>query len=184
MTFLLRTVVPAIDAIGRGLAMIAIVQTVMLIAVMLYEVVARYVFDAPTLWANDITYMINGTLFLLGAAATLRVNAHVRIDFLSARLPLRAQHAIGLAFYVLLFLPILWIITNSQINKTWRAFAKQEIESMSAWEPLIWPFYAGISIGLIGLMLQVAAQAIRHGVGVTDPAAVPAPSATEVDIKV
>ena len=63
------------------------VMIICLIAVMIYEVVARRVFNAPTIWAIDITYMTNGTLFLIGGAYTLQKNAHVRIDFLSSRLP-------------------------------------------------------------------------------------------------
>jgi TRAP-type mannitol/chloroaromatic compound transport system permease small subunit len=33
-----------------------------------YEVVARYLFNAPTLWAYDMTFMMYGSYFMLGAA--------------------------------------------------------------------------------------------------------------------
>lgn len=45
-----------------------------------YEVVARYVFDAPTSWATDLTFMANGTMFILGSAYALLAGAHVRTD--------------------------------------------------------------------------------------------------------
>ena len=54
---------------GRAVSMIAVPMIVALI----YEVVARYVFHRPTIWSYDITYMIYGAHFLLGAAYTLRV---------------------------------------------------------------------------------------------------------------
>ncbi len=172
---ILERVCPALDGFGWLLAVVAMVEVVVIIAVQLYEVVARYAFNAPTLWGSDIAYMTNGTLFLLGAAYTLRMGAHIRIDVLATRLPLRMQHAINLLFYLCLFLPMLWYVGSASANKAWRAWLKGELESMSAWEPLVWPFYTGISLGVLGLGLQVLSETMRHAIGVGDPAAVPPP---------
>src|SRR5437870_11770628 len=46
-----------------------------------YEVIARYAFDAPTIWSFDVTYMLYGTIFMLGAAYALHKGAHIRTDF-------------------------------------------------------------------------------------------------------
>ena len=46
-----------------------------------YEVTARYLFNAPTTWAYDLTYMLYGALFMLGAAYALHKGAHIRTDF-------------------------------------------------------------------------------------------------------
>jgi TRAP-type mannitol/chloroaromatic compound transport system permease small subunit len=150
-----------------------------MMSAMLYEVVARRFFNAPTLWANDITYMSNGTIFLIGAAFTLRMNGHVRIDFLSTRLPLRFQHSINLVFHAVLMLPALYLLDRAAWQKAWRAWVRGEVEAMSAWEPLVWPFYLGIAVGLTGLLIQVAAQSIRHVAGIVDPSSVPGPSESE-----
>jgi TRAP-type mannitol/chloroaromatic compound transport system permease small subunit len=176
---LLERLCPTLDGIGWLLAVIAMAEVVVIIAVQLYEVVARYAFNAPTLWGSDIAYMTNGTLFLLGAAYTLRMGAHIRIDFVAVRLPLRLQHAINLLFYAAVFLPLLWYVGSASATKTWRAYLKGELESMSAWEPLVWPFYAGMTIGLFGLALQVLSETLRHLVGITDPDAVPPPGTTD-----
>ena len=37
-----------------------------------YEVLARYLFGAPTIWAYEIGYTLTGSHFLLGMAYTLR----------------------------------------------------------------------------------------------------------------
>src|SRR5262245_25055201 len=47
-----------------------------------YEVFSRYIFLAPTEWAFDASYMLYGTLFMMGGAYALARNAHVRGDFL------------------------------------------------------------------------------------------------------
>lgn len=176
---LLDRVCPMLDGVGRGLAFVAMAEVVVIIAVQIYEVVARYGFNSPTLWGSDIAYMTNGTLFLLGSAYALRMGAHIRIDFLASRLPLRLQHAINLSFYVAIFLPLLWYLGSASANKAWRAYVRGELESMSAWEPYVWPFYTGMTVGLVGLALQVLSESMRHAVGVGDPRAVPPPGTTD-----
>jgi TRAP-type mannitol/chloroaromatic compound transport system permease small subunit len=176
---ILTSVCPALDRVGWALAVVAMAEVVVIVAVQLYEVIARYVFNAPTLWGSDIAYMTNGTLFLLGAAYTLRMGAHIRIDFLAIRLPVRIQHAINLLFYVAVFLPLLWFVGSASAVKAWQAYLKGELESMSAWEPLVWPFYTGMTIGLVGLGLQVVAESLRHAAGLADPASVPPPGTTD-----
>lgn len=155
-----------------------------LIAVMLYEVIARRVFNAPTIWAIDITYMTNGTLFLIGGAYTLQKNAHVRIDFLSTRLPVRAQHFINLAFYLCIFVPALWLTSHATVLKAHKAYVRGTLENMSTWEPVVWPFLTGIAIGVVGLTLQVIIESVRHAIGLFDPDAVGAPSQRAQDIPV
>lgn len=172
---LLDRVLPALDRVGRLLALVAMVLVLVLIGVMIVEVVARRFLNAPTIWANDVTYMTNGTIFLLAAAWTLRRDAHVRIDVLSSRLPARIQHAINLAFYLLVFLPALWLTCNESWTKAWRAYLRGTRENMSTWEPLIWPFLAGITLGVVGLTLQVAVESVRHAIGIKDPLRVPPP---------
>jgi TRAP-type mannitol/chloroaromatic compound transport system permease small subunit len=60
---------------------------------LMYEVIARYVFNAPTIWAYDITYMIYGAHFMMGAAYLLYVRGYVRIDVRHA-----GKEALMLAF--------------------------------------------------------------------------------------
>lgn len=152
------------------------VMIICLVAVMIYEVVARRVFSAPTIWAIDITYMTNGTLFLIGGAYTLQNNAHVRIDFLSARLPVRAQHFVNLAFYLGVFIPLLWLTSHATVLKAHKAYVRGTLENMSTWEPVVWPFLTGIALGVVGLFLQVVIESIRHAFGIFDPDCVKPPS--------
>lgn len=168
----------AVDRLSFAIAAVSMVMILGLVFSMVYEVAARYAFNAPTIWAYDISYMLNGSLFLLAAAFTLAKNNHVRIDFLSALLPVRAQHGINAVFYVVLFLPGLGVAAIAAANAAWSTFVSGEVEAVSPWAPLIWPFNAAIAVGLIGLWLQGAAEAVRHIVGLRHPGSVRAPSAS------
>ncbi len=169
-------ILPALDRVGSVFGHVAMAMIILLIVAMIYEVIARKLFNAPTMWAITVSYMFNGTLFLIGAAFTLRVNQHVRIDFLATRLPLRVQHLANALFYVVLFMPALGVATWFSSIKAWDAYVEGELEAMSAWEPLIWPFLGGIALGLASFLLQVLVETIRHLIGVWDPTLVPGPS--------
>lgn len=172
---LLERGLPALDRIGRALALVAMAMILVLIGVMVFEVVSRRFFDAPHIWATDVTYMTNGTLFLIGAAYTLRNNAHVRIDFLSAHLPARLQHAVNLFFYLGILLPALLLTSYHSTLKAYDAWIEGTLENMSVWQPVVWPFLTGIALGVVGLTLQIIVESVRHAIGLADPNAVPAP---------
>lgn len=167
-----------VDRLSFTIAAVAMVMIVGLVFSMVYEVVARYAFNAPTIWAYDVSYMLNGALFLLAAAFTLAKNNHVRIDFLSTLLPVRVQHGINAVFYVVLFLPGLGVAALAASNAAWSTFVSGEVEAVSPWAPLIWPFNAAIAIGLAGLWLQGVAETVRHIIGLRDPTIVRLPSAS------
>ena len=153
------------DTISLVLGYVAQAMVLILIASMIYEVVARYAFGAPTLWAFDVAYMSTGVLFVLGAAQALREDAHVRIDFLAAKLPDRVRGWIdGIAFLVILCPVFAWMASVAG-QRSWRAWQIGEVEHVSPWAPLMWPFYTALTIGLAALALQLAAEGLRAFLG-------------------
>ncbi len=128
---------------------------------MVYEVFARYVFHAPTVWAFDIAYMSNGALFLLGVAYVLREDAHIRIDVLRNRLPARFNGLVTGIVYLLVLAPFFGMLSSVALRHTWRAWVRHEVETVSPWAPLMWPFYLLIAIGLVTLTLQLIAQGLQ-----------------------
>ena len=68
-----------------------------LVFIVAWEVIARYAFNAPTIWSFDLTYMLYGTIFMLGCAYTLLKGAHVRTDMFWEKFSPRTQGIMGLA---------------------------------------------------------------------------------------
>ena len=168
-----------IDGFSRAVAYLAMVLLVGLIASMFYEVVARYGLNSPTIWAYDISYMLNGVIFLLGAGYVLSKNLHVRVDFLSTRMPVRVQHAVNFLFDLFIMLPAMIWVSHRAVTEAWDSFVTGAVEVVSPWAPVIWPFEGGIALGLVALTLQLAAAIVRHGMGVSDPGSVPSPAENE-----
>ena len=92
-----------IDSVSRWSGKITRWLVYPLIGALCYEVIARYVFNAPTKWAYDITYMLYGTLFMMGAAYTLLVDGHVRVDALRTGLSPKTKAILEIVCYLLFF---------------------------------------------------------------------------------
>lgn len=133
-----------------------------LLLILLHEVVARYAFNAPTIWGSDLATLLTASVFLLGAADTLRTGGHVRIDVLSSRLRPRTAHLLQAAALALLVLPALLVVDIAAWQRTLRAVQRHEIDLGMAWQVPVWPTYGLIAVGLGLLALQVAAEAARQ----------------------
>ena len=70
-----------------------------------YEVFVRYVLNAPTAWAFDISYIMYGALFMMGGAYTLARDGHVRGDVLFRLWPARVQASIEAVLIILFLVP-------------------------------------------------------------------------------
>jgi TRAP-type mannitol/chloroaromatic compound transport system permease small subunit len=79
--------------------------TIPLIFGLFYEVVARYGFRAPTVWAYDLPYMLYGAMFVLGSAPVLAQHKHIRVDRFYERLPKGKKRLVDLVLYCIFFFP-------------------------------------------------------------------------------
>jgi len=72
---------------------------------MAYEVIVRYLFNSPTSWSLDVSFIMYGTLFMMGGAYTLSRGGHVRGDFVYRLWQPRTQAKVELVLYFLFFFP-------------------------------------------------------------------------------
>lgn len=151
----MRQLARVIEAISEACGAAAAVAALGLVTVTMIEVVARYAFRAPTVWAFDVAYMLNGAAFVLACALALKQNQHVSVDILSQAFGPRLRRGIEVVVFALLVLPALGFICWSAWGDFWKAWTTGEIEQVSPWRPQIWPFRLMLCIGLTALWLQV-----------------------------
>ena len=132
-----------------------------LILASVYEVVARYVFNAPTIWAFELGYMAMGVHALMGAAFTLRERAHIRIDVVYSHFPDKLKAVIDTLGYAVLFLPVVGWVSFGLWEYWVEAYVNGEHSGQSAWNPIIWPFRLTFFIGFLLLALQGLAELIK-----------------------
>lgn len=83
----------AMDRVSAFLGRVTMVLNVVLVSVMLYEVLLRYIFEAPTLWANELSLWLAGFLFLLAGLYAMQQRSHISIFIVYDMLPRGLQRA-------------------------------------------------------------------------------------------
>ena len=132
-----------------------------LIVSMVWEVVARHAFAAPTYWAYEVGYMLAGTTYMFGMAYCLRVGGHVRVDFFYDQLGAKGKAVVDFLGYLILMLPISIWVTYGLYEYAWEAYDYNEVSGESAWNPVIWPFRVVWVIGYVALTLQGIAELLK-----------------------
>lgn len=124
--------------------------SVVLIVVITYEVGARYIFNAPTIWSYDLSYMIGGGFWVLAAAYAILHNTNVRVDVLYVRLKRKRQLLLDTVLTVLFFFPMWIVILRGSVIHTWTAIVLNERSSIGHWAPSMIPFRL---VGLAAVIL-------------------------------
>lgn len=157
----LNSIIHAIDVINEHTGRIVIWLAIVLTCVTGFEIISRYVFNAPTKWAFDISYMIGGSFFVLGQGFTLKNKNHVRIDLFYSRFSPRGRAWIDTIFYLVFFFP-LWIgLLYNLIPYVLFAWKIGERSMQGYWRPILYPFKTVMPVGVLLLLLQGVAEFIR-----------------------
>jgi len=149
-----------IDLAERWVLAVGILAALLLVPLVLattWEVVARYAFGAPTIWAYEVGYTLTGSHFMLALAYTLREGEHIRIDVLSGNLPPWVRRSIDLLVYALV-LPILLWITWTLWGYASSGYLRGETSGQSALNLPVWPFRAVFCLAFATFALQVACE--------------------------
>lgn len=132
-----------------------------LVLAVAYEVFLRYLFNAPTIWVFDVTYMLYGTIFMLGAAYALRKGAHIRTDFFFEQWSTRTKNIIDSVAYLLFFFPSLLVFLFVSGEEAWYAFQINETSEQTPWRPILWPFKTVVPLTCLFLIVQGVAETIK-----------------------
>jgi TRAP-type C4-dicarboxylate transport system permease small subunit len=71
-----------LDRLSRAAMWIAMSSLVLMTAIITYQVVARYFFNASPAWSERLSLLLLGYLVFFGAAAGVHERFHIRIDAL------------------------------------------------------------------------------------------------------
>lgn len=184
-----RRLIYIIDGFSNWQGRIACLLVVPIILAMVYEVVMRKLFVAPTLWAFDISRMLYGMSFMLGAAYALMRGLHIRADFLYRGFSERLQGKVDLALYLIFFMPSMllflyiaffffdksigtlisanvnqWMLNAGMVTEeTVGNLRIRNLESAgdSTWAPYVWPVKVSLMLGILFLCIQGISEILK-----------------------
>lgn len=119
---------------------------------MLYEVVARYVFNAPTIWSYELTGMLFGALWLFSASYSMVRGEHIRLSLFYNRLSARRQGIVDMITWM-----FFWFYISALMYYGWQAFYLSfttQARSVTLWGPFLWPWKMAVPLGCALLLLQ------------------------------
>lgn len=125
-----------------------------------WEVVGRYVFNRPTMWAWPMNRQIFGVFILIAGAYTMAKREHIRIEILYDNMPAKIRFCARMLALVC-FLAFMGVLVWQATWMGWNSFKSRELLAGAFRIPL-YPFKIMIPIGAFYFLVQGVAVLARR----------------------
>lgn len=145
------------DIISLICSRISMIMIGLIVIVMFYEVVSRYVFARPTLWANELSLWIAAFVFLLAGQYAMQQRSHIRIYVIYDMMPRffqKASDILSLALLLFFVFAMVW----GGYDDALRRFLRMETFG-TAWDP---PIPGIVKPAILIIIVMVAVQAVSN----------------------
>ena len=152
-TKLLQSICKGIDTvimlIGKGASYLM----PLLAFIVTYEVVARYIFNAPTIWAYDMSLFLFGYIAALGGAYAQQKRAHINVDIFYLTVGPKVKNIFNIISYTLgiFFLIIVFYLSLTKFNEALEFNYRRQSE----WAPPMWHFWLMLCIASTLFTIQL-----------------------------
>jgi len=150
----MASTITSIDKWSRWIGNVVCWISIPLMFAMVYEVLARKLFLAPTMWAYDMSRFFYGALFMLGAGYALSKGVHIRADFLYRNFKVKTQGLIDFWLYLLFYFPGLLAFFYMTSIFVIESIQRGEKGMDTAWMPYMWPIKSCLWFGILFLLIQ------------------------------
>lgn len=151
----------AIDALDRAMRLVAAACLLAIMAIVFFDVGARYLVNAPLSWSYDLIGMyLMPMLFYFALSDTLAHHHHVAVDLLRPRMTpfvARTIEILGSAAMAAVIFTIAWIYLGSAWTKYETKALVLSVGQWPAWIP-----DAIVVVGAVSLGLRLGGRAIGH----------------------
>jgi len=149
----------SIDKLSTVVGKFAMYLVFAMMAILLYESIARLFFNRSQLWAVEMTQFVMAAYYTLGGAYILLIGGHVRMDLIFHRWSPKNQALSDVITFAIaiLYMGVLWY--GGWKGVTYAIKYKQI--SMSSWRPSMIPIKVIIQMGLSLMFLQMLSELIK-----------------------
>jgi TRAP-type mannitol/chloroaromatic compound transport system permease small subunit len=156
-----RRVITIIDTFSEWSGKAVAWLVIPLVGGLTWEGISRYVFNAPTDWAFDLSYMLYGALFMLGAHYALLRGAHIRTDMLWEKFSDRKKGLIDAIAFLFFFFPAMLMLFFASVDEAWHSWQIRELSEQTAWRPPLYPFKAVVPVTALLLLIQGISEFLK-----------------------
>ena len=151
----------AIDTFNIKQGQLSSLLALPLLVVVVYEVIMRYAFNAPTVWGFEATTFLYGVHYMLGLAYCDVYGGHVRVDIFTSRMPIKSQGIIGILTNLIFFMPVMVLMTIAAWKYALTSIAGRELNPTS-WAPPVYPIKTLMAISFSFLLIQGFSNLIHN----------------------
>lgn len=144
------------EVVGRVICVIAIIFA----GIIIYDVIMRYAFNAPTRWAFDVSKQMFGFYFVLLGGYALRYQAHVKVDLITGALRPTPRRWVEAAGYPIFFFPFAWVFFTRSWEFAQRSWAQGETTYGSVQLP-VYPLKIAMCVAAGLLLLQGISEFLK-----------------------
>lgn len=133
--------------------------TVNAVVIYFYEVVMRYLFNMPTIWVHEASYLLFGMQYLMAGAFALLHGAHVRVDIIYVKLPPRGR--VGMDIFTSVFF---FIFAIALLGTSWTFFMDSYSmgeTTVETWGIQYWPVKMLMLLGSFLILLAGVSKLIK-----------------------
>jgi len=145
-----------IDRVALFVGRVTMMLIITITLIMLYEVLMRYAFEAPTLWANELTLWLAGFVFLCSGFYGMQQRCHIRIFLLYDAVPRWMQHLFDILSVLLILIFTFFLIFGSYKQVFVTKFYKWEMFG-TAFDP---PIPATVQPMILIMISLIALQSV------------------------
>lgn len=124
-----------------------------------YEVTARYLFNMPTIWVHESSFLLFGMQYMMSGAYGLLHGSHVRVDVIYTKLSAKAQAGVDVFTSVFFFIFVIAMCATS-----WRFFfdsLAMDERSVETWQIQYWPVKGLMLLGAFLILLAGVSRLIK-----------------------
>ena len=148
----MRRTFRAIDAVNRWTANVFMWLILPGVIVILWEVLARYIFHAPTFWAHGVAQRVFAFYFFIGGGYILLLKQHITMDLIYNRFSLRKRAIVDVVTFPFLFL-FCGVLFWKGIDFFWASWTLRETCATPFHAP-VYPVKFVVPLGAFLLLLQ------------------------------
>lgn len=154
--------IPEAGLLGQAMVRIGFLFSVGILVsagILFFEVIMRYLFNAPTIWAHETVVFLNACAFIFGGLYVASLNRHIRVVLFYDHLPPRLRRAFDVVISVTCMISsgfFAWAAWQSVKRAVWAPNGEIHVEtSGSAWNP---PFPGLLKVFMLIILIVLAIQ--------------------------
>ena len=151
----IKAFVHFVDRVNTVVGRFSMYLVFMMIGILLYEPIARNLFDQSCIWAVEMAQFTMAAYYLLGGGYSMILRGHVRMDLLYGRWSLKKKAKMDAVTALFLIFYLVFLLYGAYSSTEYAVMYGQR--NRSAWAPYMAPIKIIMTLGVFLMLLQAIA---------------------------